>query len=67
MLCNGDFALHYYVGLLDAVLFEIYTLAYMCYKVVLHFLVMYRIAGYFRRQFIFGYFEEAFLFEINSW
>ena len=23
----------------------------------------YRIAGYFRKEFIFGYFEEAFLFE----
>ena len=27
--------------------------------------VIYRIAGYFRREFIFGYFEEAFLFEIK--
>ena len=27
----------------------------------------YRVAGYFRRVFIFGYFEEAFLCEINSW
>ena len=29
--------------------------------------LIYRIVGYFRREFIFGYFKEAFLFENKFW